>query len=260
MAARLLHMVGIVKEALFPARCIGCDAICPWPTPSVARSPMTGFLCPQCEDQLALIRSPLCVCCGQPFVSDQGVDHLCVTCCNSTFSFQGARAAGLYANALQALIYQYKYRGCEPLAGPLGHLLWQTFWRHWTLDDVDILVPVPLHPRRMRKRGFNQAGLLLRIWPRLASEQGVYFDRHRIFSGTLVRQRHTPPQTGLDRKARKKNMRGAFGFGKGAVNGLHVLLVDDVLTTGATANACARILMRAGAASVKVLTLARAAQ
>jgi ComF family protein len=260
MAARLSRMIGIVKAVLFPARCLGCDAICPWPAPSDDGATLAGYVCAQCDAQLAPIGSPLCLSCGSPFATDQGVDHLCDTCRQRPFAFQGARAAGLYADALRAVIHQYKYRGCEPLAGPLGHMLWQAFWRHWTLDDVDAIVPVPLHRRRMRKRGFNQARLLLRDWPRLAADQGVAFDGRGILNDALVRRRYTAPQTGLGRKARQANMRNAFGLGKDSVNGMRVLLVDDVFTTGATAHACARVLIRAGAASVKVLTLARAAQ
>lgn len=253
-----------VKEAFFPARCVGCDAICPWPSPTDRSTPITGYLCLKCGAQLKWIQSPHCLTCGRPFASDQGVDHVCGACESIAFAFESARAAGLYTDALKALIHHYKYRCCEPLAAPLGRLLWDAFWRHWDLDDIDAIVPVPLHWRRLRKRGFNQARLLLRKWPRLAAQSGIVFDRWPIWTDLLVRRRYTLPQTGLDHKARQVNMRNAFGIGKGMANmakGLRLLLVDDVFTTGATAHACAQVLKRdGGAASVQLLTLARAAQ
>lgn len=258
MASRFWHMASIVKEALFPARCICCESICPWPVFKTASSTLSGYLCPQCDARLTPIRSPLCLRCGRPFASDQGVDHVCGTCQGKNYAFQSARAAGEYVDSLKALIHQYKYRSCEPLAGPLGRLLWAAFRRYWQLDDVDVIVPVPLHWRRLRKRGFNQSGLLLRTWPRLAAQQRIDFNGVQVLSEIVVRRRYTAPQTGLDRKARQENVRNAFEMGKGTVSGLHVLLIDDVLTTGATAHACAQVLKQDGAASVKLLTLARA--
>ena len=260
MAKRFTSIVGILKEALFPAKCLGCDAPCPWPLPSDRTVRMAGYLCPQCDAQLQWIDSPLCLRCGRPFASDQGVDHVCGTCQDKSFAFESARAAGLYAEALKALIHQYKYRRCEPLAAPLGQLLWEAFCRHWALDDVDAVIPVPLHRRRLRKRGFNQAGLLLRKWTGLAAARGIDIDGLSVLNDVLVRRRYTLPQTGLDHKARQINVRNAFGIGKGTVKGLRLLLVDDVFTTGATAHACAQVLKRDGAVSVKLLTLARAAQ
>ena len=120
----------------------------------------------------------------------------------------------------------------------------ERFFGDWTYD---FLVPVPLHPKRLRRRGFNQARLLLRVWPQTPTD------------GLLVRVRHTQTQTGLNRRQRRRNIRGAFEVTDGdVVAGGRVLLVDDVFTTGATVNECARILRTAGACRVDVLTLARA--
>lgn len=254
-------VAGAVKEAFFPAKCVGCDAICHWPPPTSRTVRMVGYLCPKCDAQLKWIESPLCLKCGRPFASDQGVDHICGTCHRKTFAFESARAAGLYTDALKALIHHYKYRYCEPLAAPLGRLLWDAFRRHWNLEDIDAIVPVPLHWRRLRIRGFNQAGLLLRKWPRLAAQEGIDLNRWSIRTDLLVRRRHTMPQTGSDQKARQVNVRNAFRMGSGMVEGLRLLLVDDVFTTGATAHACARVLKHdGGAASVQLMTLARAIQ
>ena len=170
-----------------------------------------------------------------------------------------ARSAGEYDDALKTMIRHYKYE-CRPeLAFPLASLLWQSLLLYWNPQQFDCIIPVPLHRGRLRSRGFNQAELLVRHWPGLALRQGIFFDKSTIQCTALVRYRNTPPQTGLGRRQRSANLKHAFKLSDSdIVKGCRVLLVDDVLTTGATVNACSRVLMRAGAASVKVLTLARA--
>lgn len=248
----------MIRAALFPGRCLNCNALCPWPGHAASATGLTGYVCPHCDSRIEWMGSPLCTQCGRSFASDQGVDHVCGACRNENYAFQGARAVGRYGGALRAVIQHYKYRGCEPLAKPLGQLLWDACWRYGLMDDVDAIVPVPLHRQRLRNRGFNQADLLLRQWPRLAASQGVPFDGRQILSNALVRRRRTAPQAGLDRNARQANLRRAFALGTENVGGRRILLVDDVFTTGATVHACAQVLRRGGAASVKVLTLARA--
>jgi ComF family protein len=170
-----------------------------------------------------------------------------------------ARSAGIYDQALKALILNYKYRYRTELSAPLSRLLWHALLRHWDLKEIDCIMPVPLHRRRLRKRGFNQAELLLRHWPRLARAQGVAFDGAKLVLGGLARRRDTPPQAGLNQRQRAANLRHAFDLtDRGAVRGRRVLLVDDVMTTGATVNACARVLRRCHAAWIGVLTLAHA--
>jgi ComF family protein len=205
------------------------------------------------------IHSPLCTHCGRQFEAPQGVDHLCGKCRQDPFDFAMARSAGIYSHAFKALICLYKYQYRSELAVPLSRLLWQTFNLHWDPGEFDCIVPVPLHHRRLRERGFNQSELLIRQWPELARAQGIVLDRGKLKNRMLMRCRHTTPQTGLDRDQRIANLQHAFKLrAPGDARGCRVLLVDDVLTTGATANACARTLNSAKAASVKVLTLARA--
>lgn len=145
------------------------------------------------------------------------------------------------------------------MAQPLGYLLWRILCDHEPPTRFDYVVPVPLHPRRLRWRGFNQAQLLIRQWPAIAAQENVVVDKEWIAPSLLKRNRHTTPQTGLNKSQRKANIRNAFHLGKGKdISGARVLLVDDVLTTGATANACALTLLKAGAQEVAVITLARA--
>lgn len=221
---------------------------------------LAEYLCETCARSIELIRSPFCTCCGRPFESRHGVDHICGGCLENPFEFSMARSAGLYGHALKDLICLYKYQFRSELGVPLSRLLWQTLLQHWDVNDIDCVIPVPLHRRRLRARGFNQAELLVGLWPRLACEQAIAFDKRKLLTGSMIRCRSTLSQTGLDRSQRADNLRGAFKIqDPAAVQGRRVLLVDDVLTSGATADACSRALIKAKAASVDIITLARAA-
>jgi ComF family protein len=148
-------------------------------------------------------------------------------------------------------IHLLKYGKKTSLSRPLSVLVRETFFQFWDMGTIDLLVSVPLHVKRLRERGFNQAHLLIRIW---AKQEGIPFD-----GLTLSRSRWTEPQTRLSRTERQKNIKGAFSLGPSdGIEGRKILLVDDVYTTGATVNECARVLMKAGAEFVDVLTLARA--
>jgi ComF family protein len=253
----LPHILG---QALFPYRCIYCDRHYePWsgsyPDAPAEQRLLKSHLCPTCVRLLEPIASPLCITCGRPFETDQAVDHVCGRCESARSTILASRSAMGYASAMRRLIHRYKYQGCVQLAKPLGAMLWKTFQRHWPTDQIDLVVPVPLHRRRQRWRGFNQSALMLRYWPGSRVANAGF----RIVSDLLVRHRATRPQVGLDADARRINMANAFRLrNPSTIKDRHVLLVDDVLTTGATVDACARSLMQAGAATVRVLTLARA--
>ena len=148
-------------------------------------------------------------------------------------------------------IHLLKYRKKTSLSRPLSALARETFLQFWDINTIDLLVSVPLHVKRLRERGFNQAHLLMKRW---AKQDGIPLD-----SLTLSRGRWTEPQTTLSRAERRKNIKGAFSVrNPKRIKSRKVLLVDDVYTTGATVNECARVLMKAGAEFVDVLTLARA--
>ncbi len=273
MASKMMSFIGrltsVGMQALFPARCCHCDRLFKLPRDATKgvqsasacsfQALMGAFVCEACGQRFQAIQSPLCEVCGRPFDSPHSLDHLCGVCHEKPPGFQAARSLGRYDGPLRTVIHQYKYHGWVQMAVPLARLLWVLLQVHWDPIQFDYVVPVPLHPRRLRQRGFNQAGLLAQRWPALAVAQGLALDHKRIASRLLVRIRHTAPQTGLNRPQRVTNLKQAFAVADlQAVKDKQILLVDDVLTTGATADACARVLLGAGAADVRVLTLARA--
>lgn len=263
------------RAALFPPRCLVCGRFYPraprfsaetgvretaalrWRP--VFAAMMAQFLCPGCRHGFTFIESPLCTKCGRMFNSRAGGDHLCGECLAVSRHFGRARSAGVYDRSLMEVIHCFKYGQKVQLASPLSMLLLAALMTHWDREPIDVVAPVPLHRKRLSKRGFNQSGLLIRQCDRLlrAAHQAVPYGR--IEGGLLVREKRTAPQTGLGRRQRKRNVKDAFRLhGHLEIDGCHILLVDDVYTTGATVNECARILLRGGAEQVDVLTLARA--
>jgi len=195
-----------------------------------------------------LLAEYFCVDCKAPFLNAFPLDDngRCSLCRRGLTGFDAAFSFGEYDGTLRKLIHLFKYDRFKPLARPLGKLLASALPRDWKYDMV---VPMPLHWRRSWERGFNQSELLGKA---LSTKLGAPLVR------AVRRKRRTPSQAGLTNAQRRVNVAGAFVWNKRvSVKDRHVLLVDDVLTTGATASACAAVLKRAGAKRVTVLTLAR---
>jgi ComF family protein len=208
-------------------------------------------ICPNCHKAIRPVRPPYCPRCGLPVPSGDGAGHLCGLCLKERWYFEVHRTSGLYEGALKEAIHRFKYGGAFPLVRVFGDLLQPTF--HILSQDypVDVMVPVPLHIRRLRERGFNQALLLVR---ELSKRTGIPYEER-----ALKKIKDTPVQIALKKRERRKNLKGAFQVkDQGAIQGKAVLLVDDVYTTGATVNECSRALLQAGAERVAVLTVARA--
>jgi ComF family protein len=193
------------------------------------------------------------------FKSRQGQDHLCGDCITQPKEFRIARAAVAYDHQLTAVMHRFKYAGKIQLAGPLGGLMRNTYMRHWDRQKVDLILPVPLHAMKFRKRGFNQSYLLIRRWKSISAPLVDNVAGLPVNTDVLIRSKATVSQTGLGRQQRLKNIKGAFRVRiPEKVIAKKLLLVDDVYTTGATVNECARVLLKAGAEQVDVLTAARA--
>jgi ComF family protein len=163
-------------------------------------------------------------------------------------SIDGIRSVALFEGTLREAIHRFKYDHVRDLADSLGGFL-VAFWQETTLP-ADVVVPVPLHARRIKERGYNQARLLAE---RLGEAAGI-----PVLCEALYRNRHTASQTGLSAQERRRNVNGAFSCSGSGVQGKRVLLVDDVCTTGATLEACSVALREGGAQSVWALTVARA--
>jgi ComF family protein len=220
---------------------------------------MSPFICTNCSGTYMAVESPICSTCGVVFESREGEDHDCGECLNAPKRFKIARSAGVYDKVLMAAIHCLKYKEKIQLARPLGVLLFMAFCRYWNKGNINLIVPVPLHKRKFRSRGFNTSFLFVKEWAFITKALNGALPVIPVAGDILVRKRWTEPQTGLGRKERLQNIKNAFGVRDSSkIKGEKILLVDDVYTTGATANECAKVLMRAGAASVDVLTLARA--
>jgi ComF family protein len=235
---RLKRLCLNVLEFFLPRLCLFCGA-------GVGEE-ASQALCPECEARIEWVASPLCPCCGRVFANREGSDRLCGDCAKQAPPFDRARAAAFYEGPVAEAIKRFKF------SGQMAYLPLMQSWlkRPGCLEllaEADFLLPVPLHPRRLRARGFNQALLLARGFKEVPLAREV-----------LTRLRHTVPQVGLNPKERRDNVKGAFGVWRSeAVKGKNLLLVDDLYTTGATARECAQALRRAGAARVSVLTVAR---
>jgi ComF family protein len=207
-------------------------------------------ICPGCRDLMPPVVSPLCCVCGIPFVG-AGTDHVCGRCSTMPPRFDAARAALAYDGASRDLIHAYKYRNKTHLRRPLALLTIERLSGFIQSRQPDLIMPVPLHRKKLASRGFNQALLLGEI---LSQRLEIPLDRHN-----LRRIRWTEPQINLAAGDRRANVKGAFAVHDPALlNGRRVLLVDDVLTTGSTAEECGRVLKAAGVTDVTVITVARA--
>lgn len=165
----------------------------------------------------------------------------------------------IYEQILTRVVHCFKYKGKVQLANPLAELLLTAFRLFWEPDSIDIILPVPLHIKRFRMRGFNQAYLLVRNWNILAGQYPYRLARFQIERNLLVRAAATAPQSALGRAERAVNIINVFDINDpDKVKDKRILLVDDVYTTGATVNECTRLLLNCGARQVDVLTLARA--
>jgi ComF family protein len=237
---------------LFPSDC----RLCGNPLLNISRLPVCG----ECLSSMKPISGGLCSICGErlagpyAFSAEHG-ETRCGLCRRLEPPYVKAAAYGSYESGLRELVHLLKYDGVRPAANVLGRMLTEAIADLQPLlgDGTIMVVPVPLHARKLRERGFNQSELIARAALKLLKD-----DRLRLSSGALERRRETQSQIGLSRHQRRENIRGAFAVTKPEdVSGREVLLVDDVFTTGTTASECSRVLRRAGASKVYVATVAR---
>jgi len=233
------HTTRLALDIALPTLCVAC------------REPVDGDgVCATCWAKLSFIAPPMCPRLGIPFIYDPGPGLLSMEAIANPPAYRRARAAVRYDDVAKTLVHALKYQDRTDLAPAMGR--WMARAGHELLDEADILVPVPLHWRRGWSRRYNQSGALARIIQR---ESGV-----TVTTEALRRIRPTQQQIGLTRSQRASNVQGAFKVApdrQSLIQGRRVVLIDDVLTSGATVDACARALLRAKAASVDVLVFAR---
>jgi len=230
----------VALNAVLPPRCLACGE--PVADP--------GTLCAPCWSGLSFIAPPVCAACGYPFAYEEAAGALCGACSRERPAYHRARAALIYDQASRGLILALKHGDRTDSAPSLAR--WIGGAARELLGAADMIAPVPLHRWRLLARRYNQSALLAHA---LARGTGL-----PCVADLLVRRRRTPSQGGLTARQRRDNVRGAFAVHPAradALAGKRVVLVDDVLTTGATAESCARALVRGGAAAVEVATLAR---
>jgi ComF family protein len=239
LPARFRQIGRVVIDGILPPRCLACGATVGEP----------DALCPTCWASMTFFAPPWCARCGLPFPHPMGDGALCAECARGAMSWHRARAVLRYDKHSRHLVLSLKHGDRTHLAPALGR--WMRRAGGDLLEGVDLLVPVPLHWSRLFTRRYNQAALLAHA---IHASGGP-----DVAPDWLIRRRRTPPQGHLGPAARVRNVRGAFALRAGrSLKGKRVVVVDDVLTTGATAEECARILRRAGAEFVGVLTFARA--
>jgi ComF family protein len=238
-SSRVLRVGRAVVDGVLPPRCLACGEIVGEP----------DSLCGRCWAGITFFAPPWCACCGAPFAHPIGEEALCAECARESHSWDRARAVLRYDKNSRGLVLGLKHGDRTHSAGAFGR------WMHRVageiMGDADLLVPVPLHWTRLFQRRYNQAALLAQAIRAAGGPE--------IAADWLVRRRRTPSQGHLGPRARERNVRGAFAIRKGrSFAGKRVVIIDDVMTTGATVEECARVLKRGKAVFVGVMILARA--
>jgi ComF family protein len=250
----LIRIADAVWEAVYPTQCAACSQFFP-PPPREAlelkkledisfQKVMSPFLCPKCAAKFKPIQ-----------------DAVYGGKMSGTKQFRTAWAVGAYTEEIPfaKAIRAFKYDRQTQLANPFGKLLFSAFKQYWDTGEIDVVTPVPLHIKRLRKRGFNQSYLLIRKWPRLAKSLNADISSVQIERELLIRSRDTLPQARMKTaEDRRKNIKDAFQVrASSEIAGKKILLVDDIFTTGSTADECAGVLLDGGAEYVDILTLAQ---
>ncbi len=236
-------MLKAFLDILFPPLCHACKRF--------IHDAGELHLCPECLAGSPPIASPRCTVCGLPFLTEGGIDHPCGGCMDTPPQFAAARAAVLFEGPVRELVHRFKYGKKVQHSRPLALLAARELAGFAAESAADLVIPVPLHRKRLRQRGFNQAVLLGEV---LGKQWRLPLAR-----SALSRIRWTEPQVNLSAAERGANVRGAFAVrDPNAIEGRRIILVDDVYTTGSTVAECARTLKKGGAEAVFVVTVARA--
>lgn len=233
----------LAELILFPSFCELCS--------SLLELPEEKIICRSCWERMLPYPLSYCLCCGQFFEANVE-PHLCPECATVRPPFMCHRSYGRYRGKLKDAILLYKYRGFQVLGIEFARLILRTLGKEENIWwKADVIIPVPLHPKRKKIRGFNQAKVIAEELARLKEIE--------LEEGVLKKVKNAPPQTLLEMEERKKNVSGAFRVVRGdRIKGKTIILVDDVYTTGSTVKECSAVLKKAGAEEIRVITVAQA--
>lgn len=226
-------------DIVFPPQCLSCKA----------KVESNGSLCHKCWEAIEFISSPQCVVCGVPFELATSERQICGKCIADPPKYKAARAVFSYDDASSKLITNFKYY--DSTASGLHFAKWMLRAGKGFIDEADIIVPVPLHKIRLLSRRYNQSALLCNSLSEVTAK--------KVCNKLLIRHKNTKPQAGLSFNMRVNNVKSAFKVNnkfQDEITGKNILLVDDVMTTGSTINSCTKVLLKAGAKNVFVLTIA----
>lgn len=228
-----------ILDWLYPPTCIACGSL----IPLNQTKPRHMVICNFCQGLFQPVEAPLCKICGSPTL--EAVER-CVSCFGKTFYFTHNQSTFPYSDLIRDLLLELKFKQKKQIAKGLGHL-WANHAPTHLAPDNTYLVPLPLHPQKQKERGFNQADILAKALGKARNIPIAY---------VLQRTIDTPPQSGLHPRQRIENVQGAFAIAKGQdPRGKNYIVVDDIYTTGASVNECAKVLLAAGANRVSSLTL-----
>ena len=233
-----------LKDLVYPNYCLVCKNRIPPP------GDQEQLICAGCWEKIERNLPPFCASCGRHLTSEAIEKNTCLNCSGNNFYFDRAFSPCTYTGSVKKLIHEFKYSGKDYLGKPLGKLI-KTFILDYRfpIAHLDFIIPMPLHKSRKREREFNQAEIL-------AKEVALEFNK-KVLTDTLIRVKPTPTQTELTFQERCRNVEKSFWVDKPElIKDANLLLIDDVLTTGATSNEAAKCLKSAGAQKVLLLTLA----
>lgn len=234
-------MIKKLLNFIYPTRCPICDDIV---------MPRGGMVCDSCKDILSPLVSPLCFKCGRQIVAS--TSEYCDTCSNYSFDFDRAFSLWPYNSTVKSSLSRFKYKGRREFAEYYAARLYEHFTSLNAKLNITAIIPVPIHKNRLKTRGYNQAALIAEI---LSKKMGVLY-----ISDYLLRSKNTTAQKNLDPISRRKNLKNAFEINKNSryydIHLKNILLIDDIYTTGSTADACAKVLKDSGTQKVYVLCVA----
>lgn len=247
-----------LENLFYPKKCVACRVYLD--SENDAPEPILEYFCQSCIDNhYHPITEPFCTRCGIQHPASHHENHVCGDCLKYPLVPAKIRAFAAYSGVFKQIIPQFKYQSRLGLATLFGQMLHTTYKRHFKTMDIHLVIPIPLHASKLKQRGFNQAYLLVHHLEKEFVKEVKKKPDWSIDIQTLIRKKRTESQTGFDVDQRKRNLKDAFILKNAeAVKQKNILLVDDVLTTGATCDEAARVLYRHGAKNVYALVLSRA--